>query len=465
MSDRTRMLRGGARALTGLLVAAAAGAAVVALGSVTLPEVTRAPQPLVVDTTQNTNRTLVCAGAFSVLGADEARPGAAIPIGSPSVTVSGEAAGTASLQRSEGGQGLPSVITAPIAQPLAAAQVQAVNGEQLRGATASACAEPLNEQWLLGGGSSLGVSTTLSLGNPGGVPATVEISVHDENGAVDAVQTAGVLIAPGTEQTISLNGYAPDRDRFAVRVVSTGAPVTASLGIAHRLGLDAYGVSSVGRQVEPAKRLVIPGVANESDHERGPSDSGEGDDYPVLIRALAPGGTETTLRARAIDAKGGSTDLGELKLLPSAVGELSITTWPTNANAVVIEADAPVLASVLGSATKGREHDYEWFVPATEMAAGEPVAAPVVSGGKLVLVNSGTEAATVQITAASGKGKPSTETVPAGAAVAVSAPSDAMLESSAPIAAGVRYLKDAEIAGYPVLAPDPREGELTVYTR
>ena len=465
MNDRSRMLRGGARAVTGLLVVAAAASAVVLLGGTALPEVSRAPQPIVVDTTQNTTRSLVCAGSFSVLGADQARPGAAIPTGVAAVTVSGAATGTTNLQRSEGGEGLPGVIAAPVETPLAAAQIQAVTGEQLRGATASACAEPLNEQWLVGGASNLGVSTTLSLGNPGGVPATAEITVYDENGVVDAVQTAGVLVAPGTEQTISLNGYAPDRERFAVRVTSTGAPVTASLGVAHRYGLEAFAVSSVGRQVEAATHLVVPGVANASDHERGPNDSGEGDDYPVLVRALAPDGAATTVRVRAIDAKGGSTELGEIALEPNAVGELSVPVWPQGANAVVLDSDAPVVAGVLGSATSGKEHDYEWFEPAPEAAADTPIAAPIVSGGSLVLVNTGEEPATVQITSASGASKARTATVPAGAAVVSAAPADAVLETSAPIHAGVRYLQGGDIAGYPVLAPDPREGELTIYTR
>ncbi|QYM75291.1 DUF5719 family protein [Leucobacter luti] len=465
MNERSRILRGSARAVTGLLIVAASATAVVLLSSVTLPSVTRAPEAIVVDTTQNTSRTLVCAGAFGVLGADSARPGTAIPLGAPAVTVAGDASGTTSLTRSEGGEGLPTVLAAPNDEPLAAAQVQAVVAEGLRGVTASACAEPLNEQWLIGGGSSLGISTTLSLGNPGAVPATVELAVFDENGAVDALQTAGVLVAAGTEQTVSLNGYAPDRERLAVRVVSTGAPVTASLGVGQSTGITPFAVSSVTRQTAPQTELVIPGLANVSDHEHGPSDVGEGDDFPVQLRVLAPGGETPEVRARAIDGKGVSTDLGSLTLEPNAIGELRIPVWPAGANAMVIESDAPIIAAALGSATEGKEHDYDWFTPAPQMGADTPVAAPVVSGGTLVLANSGETDADVQLVAASGKGKPSKATVPAGAAITVKAPADAVITSTEPLFAGVRYVQGGDIAGYPVLAPDPRDGELTVYTR
>ncbi|SJN08237.1 Putative secreted protein [Leucobacter sp. 7(1)] len=465
MSDRSRILRGSARAVTGLLVVAVAATAAVLLGNTVLPGVTSEPQPLVVDTTHDANRTLVCAGAFGVLGADPDRPGATIPIGAPEVVVSGTASSAVSVTRPEGGEGLPAALTAPMAEPLAAAQLQSVQTENLRGVVGSACAEPVNEQWLLGGASSLGVSTTLSLANPGTVPATVVVSVFDENGPVDDLQMASVLVPAGSEQTVSVNGYAPDRARLAVRVVSTGAPVTASLGVGHSLGIDPFAISSVTRQTAPDTQLVIPAIANESDHEHGPSDSGEGDEFPVLLRALAPGDAGGQVRAHAIDAAGTRTDLGIIDLVPGAVGELSIAVWPQGAHALVIDSDVPVIASALGSATKRSHHDNEWFVPAPAIAADTPTAAPVVSGGQLVLANTGEAPAKVEVTAASGKGKPRTLTVAPGSAETVPAPADAVVTSSEPVHAGVRFLQGGDLAGYPVLAPDPRDGELTVFTR
>lgn len=465
MSDRSRMLRGGARAATGLVVVAACAVAVVVLGTAPLPSVTRAPLAITVDTTQNASRSLVCAGSFAELGADTSRPGVAIPGGAPSVRVAGAATDSTELARSEGGAGLPGVFSAPVSEPLAAAQIQDVDTENLQGVVASACADPLNEQWLLGGATSAGISTTLSLGNPGSVPATVQIAVFDENGAVDAVQSAGVLVAPGTQQIVSLNGYAPDRERIAVRVVSTGAPVTASLGVGQVEGISPFAVSSVTRQIEPALRQVLPGIANESDHEHGPSDAGEGDEFPVVVRAFAPGGESGTARLRAVDRNGTSTDLGEIALIPDAVGEAQVASWPEGANALIVEADVPVLAAALGSSTENDQHDYEWFVPAPGIAAEDPVAVPLVSGGRLVVVNPGDAEAEVEIARADGAGTPSTATIPGGAAVVVRAPGAAMLTSSVPVHAGVRYLGEGAIAGYPVLAPDPRDGELTVYTR
>lgn len=465
MSKRSSALRGGARAVTGLVVVGVCAAAVVLLGQTELPAVEQEPIAVTVDSTQNTARSLVCAGPFSELGADPARPAVAIPTGSPTVAVSGSAAENTHLERPEGGDSLPAVLTSPVSEPLAAAQVQAVSTESLSGAVASSCAEPLNEQWLIGGATSLGVSTTLSLGNPGTVPATVLIGVYDESGPVDAVQTAGVLVAPGTDQTVSLNGYAPERERLAVRVVSTGAPVTASMGVGQTEGISPFAVSSVDRQVEPATALVIPGVLNRSDHGHGPSDSGENDDTPVVVRALAPAGEEGSAHVRAVDAHGKSTDLGDIELAASAVGELSIPRWPEDAQAVIVEADVPIIAGALGSVTDSDGHDYEWFAPAPATTADVAAAAAVVSGGELIVVNPGGEEARVTVESADGKGEPHEQTIEAGAAAVVRAPQHAVITSSAPVHAGVRYVRDGAVAGYPILAPDPRDGEITVYTR
>jgi hypothetical protein len=88
-----------------------------------------------------------------------------------------------------------------------------------------------------------------------------------------------------------------------------------------------------------------------------------------------------------------------------------------------------------------------------------------VGGGQLVVVNPGSEEAELVIESADGSGKPREQKLPAGAAAVVRAPAEARLTSSVPVHAGVRYVSGGTIAGYPILAPDPRDGEITVYTR
>lgn len=465
MSGKSRILRGTGRASAGLLVVAAAAGAVVLIGTVDLPDVERTPPAIEVDTMQDSTQRLVCAGSFSLLGADPARPEAAIPVGAPAIALSGEPEEALPLARTEGGEAPPTVFTAPSGAVLGAAQLQAVDVDTARGVAASACAEPLNEQWLLGGETTTGVSMTVSLGNPGAVPATVQLAVFDENGPVTAGQTSAVLVPAGTEQTVSLNGYAPDRGRIAVRVISTGAPVTATLGVVQAQAIDPFALDTITRQSAPATRLVVPGVANiDRVDDRGPSDVGDSDPFRVRVRVLAPGGETGTARISGLDADGKPVDLGEVGLTGQQVGELEVQNWPAGVNAVVIDADVPVIGGVMGSVDTERSHDFAWFAPAPALEAGLPVAAPIVDNGVLVIANPGDEAAEVEVEPA-GDGKARTVKVPAGAAVTVDAPADSVLTSTAPVHAGVRYAEGPDLAGYPILEPAMRDGVLTVYTR
>ena len=453
----------GIRAAVGALVIAVAATAVVLVSSIDVPTVERKPLVLTADTTQNTSRTLVCDGGFAELGADPSHPEVAVPVGAPVIARAGAKAETRELTRLTGGPGLPEVLSFGGDDPLAAAQLQNVSTETLRGSVASACAEPLNEQWLIGGSTDLGVTTTLNVGNPGRVPATVQVTAFDEAGQVDAVQTAGVIVAPGAQVTISLNGYAPDRARLAVRVSSTGAPVTAALSVGHRVGLTSFGVSSVDRQAAPDTRLVIVGVANSAGDKQGPSDAGEGDPYPVTVRAFAPGGESTTASVRALDGKGHATDLGVIEIAPDAVGELKVSTWPRGSAAIEVRSDVPVIASALGSAERGADHDYEWFTPSPAITAGETVAVPVVGQGVVYVAHPGEGAVEVTVTDAKGKAR-STELSP-GSVRSVAVPANSTLTATGEVFAGVRYLEGADIAGYPVLPATQRDGTLTVYTR
>lgn len=465
MSTRTQILHGTARASVGLVIAVAAAGVVAMIGTAALPTVEEPPPMVEVDTTQNSVLRLACSGSFSLLGADVDRPEVAVPTGEPTVTVTGQPDEVGELAREEGRAGLPAVFSARADQPLAAAQVQQVSAESGRGVVASACASPVNDQWLLGGDTMLGVATTLSLGNPGDVPATAQITVYDENGKVADREAAAVRVSPRSQVTVPINGYATDRERIAVHVASSGAPVTASLGVTHVIGLDPFAAAGVTRQTEPSKTLVVPGVANIEDRGDDPTHDGDGDGYKVLVRVLAPGSENGEARVSAIDQQGKRTELGTIGMVGGAVAELEVQDWPEEANAVVIDADVPVIGGVLGSANSEQRHDYGWFAPAPELRAGTSAAAAVVRSGRLILTNVGEVDAEVEIAEFGSDAKPRQKTVPAGAAVEVQAPQQAVITSSEPIHAGVRVQGEGDLDGYPILSESQREGALKVYVR
>ena len=465
MAENAKFVRGGARALTGLAITGAAAVGVLLLGTVQIPGVESEPHALQVSTTQAGERSVVCAGAFAELGANPERPDVAVPVGEAAVLVTGDGElGTLAGSGESGSKASGArVLSGPTDASFAAVQSQKLSSASLQGVTASTCVEPVNEQWLVGGASTLGLSTTLTLGNASEVPATVQISVFDEDGEIDAVQTSGVIVTPNSEQIVSLNGYAPNRERLAVRITSTGAPVVASLGVARVDGIVPVGASSVTRQLRPETSLVIPGVANEDehDHEALPTDTGPADRFPVVVNVFAPGDESGKAQVAAIDAKGQRTDLGVIEFAPRVVETLAVEAWPHDATALVIEAEFPVFAGAEGSANSGETHDFQWFAPAPEIAAGTVTEAPVAPGGTLIIANTGDRPAEVSVAGA----KPKTLTVAPGSAAEVPGEGKRSITATGAVHAGVRMLGSGTLAGYPIMPRAEHSGELTVYTR
>ena len=473
MSDRKKFFTSGGRALTGLVITAAAATGALLAGTLDLPSLERPQHSHTVDTTQVGTRDVVCAGPFTELGADPSRPDVSVPVGEARVFVAGtgdlETLGHNELdETSVSDAGL---VVGTMNSPVTAAQMQALSSPTLRGIVSSSCIEPVNEQWLVGGGSALGETTTLNLGNPSAVAATVQISVFDESGEIDSMQTSGVIVAARSTQVVSLNGYAPNSERIAVRVTSTGAPVSASLGIAKSQDITPVGAATVTSQLRPETRLVVPGVtsADESNHDH-PEEGEHTDRFPVLVHAIAPGSTAGSAYVTAIDAEGNRTELGTIELAPKTVGELVVETWPEDATAVIIDADVPIFGGVEGTAhsatSAGNTRDFDWFAPAPAIAADTNMPAAIAQGGVLIVANPGAVSAQVTVTSIDRTVKDEVVvSVPAGAAVEIDMSGSVTLVSSQPVHAGVRFITPGMIAGYPILPGAEPAGELTVYTK
>jgi len=327
MSNQSkRLLRGGARAATGVVIigASVAAAAVLGSGIVEVPSVERGVVSVSADASQNATFSLVCSGAFAELGADPSRPTAAIPSGASNTVITGTPLGQAELSREVPDGTAPLVIEGGANDTLAAAELQQVAGTTLQGLTAASCAEPAHEQWLVGGGTMLGQSATLVLGNPSGVPATVQVTLFDQDGSVDSTQTTGVLVPAGSQRIVSVNGYAPARESIAVRVESTGAAVTAALGLSQTVDIRSFSVDMVTRQLIPATTLVVPGVSNSGAAEHATDNAApDSDSYPVKVRVLSPEGSGTAI-VRALKKDGSSIELGRIEFAEGVVSDLEV---------------------------------------------------------------------------------------------------------------------------------------------
>ncbi len=346
MSEQSkRMLRGGARAVTGVLIIGVSVGAAAVLGSdiIPIPTIEREVVAVTADTSQNATFSLVCTGAFGELGADPSRPTASIPGGTSSVLITGTPLEERALEREQPDGSAPIVVEGSANDTLAAAELQQVQNNTLRGLSASSCAEPVHEQWLVGGATTLGISSTLVIGNPSAVPATVLVAVYDENGPIDSASTAGVLVPAGAQRIVSLNGYAPARESLAVRIESTGAAVTAALGVSQTVDINSFAVDTATRQLAPQNVLVIPGVSNfSSDEHVSDGAAPDADDFPVVVRVLAPS-DDGSASVRAMTPDGKSYDLGRIDFAAGVVTDFEVAAWPGDAQAVLVDANVPIV--------------------------------------------------------------------------------------------------------------------------
>jgi len=498
MSDHSkRLLRGGARAAAGVVIIGVSVAAALALGSgvVPVPAVDRGIVSVDVDTSQNAKFSLVCPGAFGELGADPTQPTEALPSGETELVVTGDSSATRDLAREPAGGTAPRALDAAATDTLAAVELQWVSTETIEGASASACAEPVHEQWLVGGSTTLGISTTVILSNPFEVPATVQLAIFGAEGPLGSSSAAGVLVPANSQRIVSLGGYAPNEQRLAVRVQSTGAAVTAALGVSQTVEINSFAVDTATRQLAPSTQLVVPGVVNAmSDKAVDGVASGE-DAFPVVVRLLAPGEEGGVARILALQTTGETLELGTVDLEPGEVFDYIVPAWPAEAQGIEVQADVPVVGAVLGSSDAPPTHENAWFAPAPMLPAGTDVAAAIVSKGRLVIANPGDTEAEVTITpyvpesagdeagadgaSAGGSGgsaaksadaqakspKSTTVTIEPHSAKPVDAKGKVWLNSTEPVSAGVRVVSGAFLAGYPVLAPTERSSTLTVYPR
>lgn len=458
MRVRGISLRTGVRLGVGFVVLAAAASGAVLLSAAQPQSYSLDIAAANVDTTHSALRSVVCEGSFAAQGAD----GNIAPVGEASTLLAGEAKETADLRLTRAGNWGRGYSVA-LEDQFGAAQVQSVQTETLRGTVGVSCSEPANDQWFVGGSTSTGSTTTLDLANPGTVPATVQVTVYDAEGEVKSARTAGVIVAAGEQKTVAVAGFAPASEKIAVRVTSTGAAVAARMGVGQVNGLEPFAVSWVSSQAAPQQAVVIPGVANKSTVKQGPSDAGQGDQYPVLVRVFAPGSGMGTAHVFAFTDAGEKKELGTLSLESNKVAELRVQEWPAGANAVVVEAPIPVVAGVLGSATVSSAHDNEWLAPAKVIAADRQVAVPAPANSELVFANTSGVASTVSVAAGGPSGKLTTVQVPASGTSAITVSGNVWVKASEDVFAAVRIMHEGDFAAYPVFVPDAKSGELRVY--
>ncbi|WP_019608113.1 DUF5719 family protein [Nocardiopsis sp. CNS-639] len=251
-------------------------------------------------------------------------------------------------------------------------------------ATEVRCLEPSVGTWfaLPGGDGIEGMrldALTVHLANPEDSRATVSVDVYTEGGPSSSEESRGIALPAGAATELDLTELVGGTSAVGVHVRTSTGRVAASLLAEHSSGTADW----VPPTAAPAREHVIPGVPG-GDGRRRLHVAAPGDE-PVQVRVhtVTPAPEDGPDETREEDgqegeAQGASADDPlTFSVPPAASAWLSLeTVLAGEPGAVVVRADAPVVAGVAAEAVSGEGDDVE-VVEAAHTSAVPPLGFPL----------------------------------------------------------------------------------------
>ena len=432
-AKRRPTLRGalvvGARTTSGLIGVAAAAAVVIAAATLPMPSWSTTAPSMVV-TPEAASTRLVCTGAPLRLADDTgADASTASAIATPTTVVAGDGpVAVEPVAQSNAGTGgtddAPIVLTIDpgaggTLRLAAGAQSALVGGGAIEGLATETCAAPSGRQWLVGGATTVGRTSLLSVVNPTNVPAVIDLAILTEDGPVTAPGMAAIDVPAGAQRVIPLAGFVLEAESIAVRITSTGGNIVASLQSSVIRTLEPGGVDLAMPAGEPSATIRIPGVVVAD----GPAlaalvNRGTGfEDAITAVRIVAPGEEDATAQilvvpsgmtadeamAEAQDAEvvegGEGAASAEVDLTVAAprlievdvpagrVLDVPVPNMGTGTFSIVVTSLEPLLAAARITAVSPAGTDFAWLTPAGALGPESVVAIPDADGAGIAITN------------------------------------------------------------------------------
>src|SRR5580704_15026423 len=194
------------------------------------------------------------------------------------------------------------------------------------------CAEPGSDLWFLGPGQLNGSSQIqLDLMNVDSTAASVDVSVINDGGQVQAGGDNGITVPPHQTVTKSLSSLAHGSSVLAIEVHTSIGRVAADVSA------ESHGVTSwLPGTAAPSTRLVIPGVPPSGSTaglflaDPGPSTA------KVTVTAITPQGHISPFGSQSVDLPGQSASYVALSPLGGTTAALQITSNVPVTGAVVV---------------------------------------------------------------------------------------------------------------------------------
>ena len=218
------------------------------------------------------------------------------------------------------------------------------------------CAEPGSDLWFIGPGQQNGGSQVqVDLMNVDSTAASVDVSVINDGGQVQAGGDNGITVPPHQTVTESLSSVARGSSVLAIEVHTSIGRVAAAVSA------ESHGVTGwLPGTAAPSTRLVIPGVPPSGSTaglflaDPGPSTA------KVTVTAITPQGHISPFGSQSVDLPGQSASYVALSPLGGTTAALQISS------------DVPVAASVVVPGSGG---------PGVLTAATAPISEQAVVAG------------------------------------------------------------------------------------
>lgn len=484
MPDRSTLARIGGRAGRGVLGLVGIAVVVATLGAttlVTLPTVEREPQSREIDPLPSEQQR-VCPGPVMTLAEDSTQAQSASSVGAASVVYGAvEADGFAQIRPNvteisavddSNSQQPPLLLTVPVQEgatmpPLVAgSQSQVAATATISGLAVAACAEAVQDSWIVGGSTDIGRTGLLLLSNPTTVLATVDVTVSGESGLVDAPGATGILVQPGQQRVIALAGLAPNVKSPVLHVQSRGGQVAASLEQSSIRGIEPGGVEIIGTTATPATDQIIAGVrvtaaVTDEDVTTGEGFSG---DTPS-IRVFVPGDVAATVQIGVTGADGTTAGTStQVDVEPGVATEVPLAPLAVGNFSVQLRSNEPIVAAARTATEGAGGKDFAWFSASAPLTGDFAVAVAAGPSPTLHLVNG--KAAPTTLTLSPDGGTPVDVRVGAGGSATVPLISGAnyVVTGGDELWALVDYAGDGVLSSFALNPPGPLASPIRVYT-
>jgi len=281
---------------------------------------------------------------------------------------------------------------------VAATEYDSVNSEFAAGYLATECGDPLNDQWLIGGSTTTGRDSIVTISNGSDVEARIDLEIWGSTGKVDAPGSQGIVIPAKSQRSYSVAGFAPDEASPAIHLVSNGAAVWATLQTTVVRGLVPGGLDRIGPVAAPTTSVSFPVLRVPSEESIGPLLVDPAyNDVVASLRFLAPGDTDATVTITLDPYAEGDSQVVTASIPAGSTFDVPVTELSEGDWAVSVESDQPIVA-----AARVGFHDAVTGITDIAWASAAPAQNGIASmlvpeGASLGLTNLGTADATVTV--------------------------------------------------------------------